>query len=220
MLTIDTNGASGRMPGHALPKPARTRRWRKVLEIFSTGMTVLIAMLAAAAIVVAIASHMSSQGQYMAFGHPVMTVVSGSMAPVIDTGDVIIDSQVTPSETRHLHVGQIISFREALGSAVIITHRIVGIKVKKHRVGYYTKGDANQGQDLILRPAKNVVGVYQYSIRDGGYLLSALHQPLIMGLLLVSVILFFAAGPLFRMARKLDKRASADSGSHRRNAEA
>jgi signal peptidase len=219
MLTIDTNGAPGRMPGHALPKPARAGRWRKVLEIFSTTMTVLIAMLASAAIVVAVASHMSSQGQYMAFGHPVMTVVSGSMSPTINTGDVIIDNQVTPAEARHLHVGQVISFREAPGSPVIITHRIVGIKVKKSRVGYYTKGDANQGQDLVLRPAKNVVGVYQYSIRDGGYLLSALHQPLIIGLLLVSVILFFAAPPLFRMARKLDKRGD-DTGSHRRNAEA
>jgi signal peptidase len=220
MLTIDTNGTPGRLPGHALPKPARAGRWRKVLEIFSTTMTVLIAMLASAAIVVAIASHMSSQGQYMAFGHPVMTVVSGSMSPVIDTGDVIIDGQVTPAESRHLHVGQIISFRESPGSPVIITHRIVGIHVRKARVGYYTKGDANQGQDLVLRPAKNVVGVYQYSIRDGGYLLSALHQPLIIALLLVSVILFFAAAPLFRMARKLDKRASDDTGSHRRNAEA
>jgi signal peptidase I len=220
MLTIDTNGAPGHVPGHALPKPARAGRWRKVLEIFSTSMTVLIAMLASAAIVLAIASHMSSQGQYMAFGHPVMTVVSGSMAPVIGTGDVIIDSQVTPSQARHLHVGQIISFRESPGSQVIITHRIVGIKVKKSRVSYFTKGDANQGEDGILRPAKDVVGVFQHSIRDGGYILSALHQPLIMGLLLVSVILFFTAGPLFRMARKLEKRVADDIGSPSRNAEA
>ncbi len=205
MLTVDTNGTRGRMPGHAQARPARAGRWRTVLEIFSTAMTVLIAMLASAAIVVAIASHMSSQGQYMVFGHPVMTVVSGSMTPVIDTGSLLIDGAVTPSQARHLHAGQIISFRESPGSQVIITHRIIGVKIHKGHVGYYTKGDANQGPDGVLRPARNVVGMFQHSIRDGGYILSALHQPFIMGMLLFSIILFFLAGPLFRMARRLDK---------------
>ncbi|HUD37918.1 MAG TPA: signal peptidase I [Streptosporangiaceae bacterium] len=219
MLGVDTNGTPGHIPGHALARPARTGRWRTVLEIFSTAMTVLIAMLASAAIVVAIASHMSSEGQYTVFGHPVLTVLSGSMTPVIDTGDVIIDKAVTASQARHLHVGQIISFRESPGSQVIITHRIIGVKVRKGNVSYYTKGDANQGPDGVLRPAKDIVGVFQHSIRDGGYVLSALHQPLIMGMLLVSIILFFLAGPLFRAARKLDKLGPGGPGSPGRHAE-
>jgi signal peptidase len=213
MLTVDTNGTRGRIPAHASASPARAGRWRKVLEIFSTAMTILIAILGSAAIVVAIASHLSSQGEYMAFGHPVMTVLSGSMTPVIDTGDLIIDGAVTPSLATHLHVGQIISFREAPGSQVIITHRIIGIKIGKRGVGYYTKGDANQGPDGVLRPARDIVGVFQHAIPDGGYILSALHQPLIFGSLAVSILLFFLAGPLFKMARKLDKPRAGQIGS-------
>jgi signal peptidase I len=208
MLTVETNGSRGRMPAHALARPARAGRWRAILEIFSTAMTVLIAMAGSAAIVVAIASHLSSQGQYMAFGHPVMTVLSGSMTPVIRTGDLIIDGKVTPSQARHLHIGQVISFRSAPGSQVIITHRIIGLKTSHGHVGYYTKGDANQGPDGVLRPARDIVGVFQHAIPDGGYILSALHQPLIFGSLAVSILLFFLAGPLFRKARKLDKPAA------------
>jgi signal peptidase I len=219
MLTVDTNRTYGRPPGHALARPARSGHWRKVLEFFSTAMTVLIAMLASAAIVVAIASHLSSQGEYMAFGHPVMTMISGSMTPVIDTGDVIIDGSVTLSQARHLHVGQIISFRESPGSPVIITHRIIGIKISKKLVSYYTKGDANQGPDGVLRPAKDVVGVFQHAIPDGGYILSALHQPVIFGSLAISIVLFFLAGPLFRAARKLDKPGAGQAGTPGRHAE-
>jgi signal peptidase len=207
------------MPTHAPTRAPRTGRWRTVLEVFSTAMTVLITMLASAAIIVAIASHLSSQGEYMAFGHPVMTVLSGSMTPAIGTGDLIIDGAVTPSRATHLHVGQIISFREAPGSQVIITHRIIGVKIGKRGVGYYTKGDANQGPDGVLRPARDIVGVFQHAIPAGGYILSALHQPLIFGSLALSVVLFFLAGPLFKMARKLDRPRAAQAGSPGRHAE-
>lgn len=221
MITIDTNGrSSGGMPGHALPRPARRRRWRKILEIFSTIMTVLIAMVAALAIVVAIASRLSASGQYLAFGHPVMTVLSGSMAPTVNTGDLIIEGLVTPVQARHLHAGQIASFREAPGSLVIITHRIIKAVVKHGTVSYLTKGDANQGQDGVNRPSGAIVGVFQRTIPDGGYILNALHNPFILGLLLASVILFFAAGPLFRLARKLEKRSADEAQELRSGAEA
>ncbi len=219
MLTVDTNGSHGHLASHALARSARSGRWRKALEVLTTAMTVLIAMLGSAAIVVAVASHLSSQGEYMAFGHPVMTVLSGSMSPVIDTGDLIVDGSVTLTQARHLHVGQIISFRESPGSPVIITHRIVGIKIKKDLVSYYTKGDANQGADGVLRPAKDIVGVFQHAIPDGGYILSALHQPLIFGSLGISILLFFLAGPLFRAARRLDKSGAGRAGTPGKHAE-
>ncbi len=199
-----------------VPKPTpathrRPSRWRMALEVFSTLMTVLIAAVAGLTIVLAIASHLSSTGQYTVFGHPVMTVLSGSMSPTIRTGDLIVDASVTPQRVRNLRPGQIISFREEPGSTVIITHRIVRRIVKHHTVTYFTRGDANNAPDALYRPAKDVVGVFQHSIRDGGYVLNALHKPLALGLLFASVILFFVAGPLFRMARKIDRqRADAD----------
>jgi signal peptidase I len=177
-------GRGGRSPGDAGPL-------RHTLRALSTAMTVLVSMLAVLLMVIAVASHLSSHNQVTAFGHPVLTVLSGSMSPVIKTGDLIIDDQVTSGEAGRLRPGQIASFLTAPGGTVIVTH---------------TKGDANNAPDTGLRPATDVVGVFSASIRHGGYILAALHRPLVPILLAVSAALFFLAGPLFRLARDMDKR--------------
>jgi signal peptidase I len=185
-------GRGGRSPGDAGPL-------RHTLRALSTAMTVLL-------MVIAVASHLSSHNQVTAFGHPVLTVLSGSMSPVIKTGDLIIDDQVTSGEAGRLRPGQIASFLTAPGGTVIVTHRIVARKVVHGVVEYQTKGDANNAPDTGLRPATDVVGVFSASIRHGGYILAALHRPLVPILLAVSAALFFLAGPLFRLARDMDKR--------------
>jgi signal peptidase len=179
--------------------------WRRAGRAASSVITVLVAMIAALAVVIAIATHFSRDGQYTAFGQPVMTVLSGSMTPVIRTGDLIVDNPVTAAQASNLHAGQIISVREAPGSQAIITHRIVAVKVSGGAVSYVTKGDANNAADTPLRPASDVIGVLRFAIPRGGYVLAALHRPLVLGLLLASPVLWFLAGPLFQLARRLDE---------------
>lgn len=191
-------------------RPARPRRgWRQGLHVLSTVLTAAVCMTGALAVVVAIATHFSPKGQYVAFGHPVMIVLSGSMTPVIRTGDLIVDDPVTAAQARHLHVGQIISVRDAPGSDVIITHRVVRILTTRGAVSYVTKGDANDAPDATPRPVSAVIGVFRSAIPGGGYVLAALHRPLVLGLLLASAALWFLAGPLYRLARRLDEPDSA-----------
>jgi signal peptidase I len=185
---------------------ARPGHLRLAADLLSTIATVLFAVTATAAIVLAIATHLSPKGQYVVFGHPVMTVLSGSMSPVIQTGDLIIDNPVSRSAAGHLRTGQIISFRAIPGSPVIVTHRIAGTKTVHGVREYITKGDANNAPDAVLQPASDVVGVFKLSIRHGGYVLDALHRPLTLGLLLASPLLWFLAGPLYRLAVDMDKR--------------
>jgi signal peptidase len=179
--------------------------WRVAGRAASSVITVVVAMVAALAAVIATATHFARDGQYTAFGHPVMTVLSGSMTPVIRTGDLIVDNPVTAAQARDLHVGQIISVREAPGSQAIITHRIIAVTVSQGAVNYVTKGDANNAPDTPLRPASDVIGVFRFAIPRGGYVLAALHRPLVLGLLLASPVLWFLAGPLFQLARRLDE---------------
>src|SRR5205823_13476600 len=129
---------------------------------------------------------------------------SGSMGPVIRTGDLIIDSPVTAAQARGLRAGQIISVREAPGSTVIITHRIVAVKAGHGWVSYVTRGDANNAPDTTVRAPSDVIGVFRFAIPRGGYALSALHRPLVLGLLLASPVLWFLPAPLYRLARRTD----------------
>jgi signal peptidase len=194
--------------------------WRYFVGVVSTLVAILLVMVACVAIVLAVATHFSPKGQYTVFGHPVMIVLSGSMSPVIRTGDLIIDNPVTAAQAERLKVGQIVSFREAPGSQTIDTHRIAGIEHSGGTVSYITKGDANNAPDTAPRPSSDVIGVFSTAIPRGGYLLNALHKPLTLLLILVSPVLWFLAGPLYKWAGEMDQPASREPAASAGEAEA
>jgi signal peptidase I len=101
---------------------------------------------AALAIVLAVAGRMSG-GQPTVFGHPVMSMISGSMTGTINTGDLFVDDQLTATQAQDLHPGQVITFREQPGSPTLITRRIVAVETIGGAVNYVTKGDANNAAD-------------------------------------------------------------------------
>lgn len=174
-------------------------------EIVTFVAGVVLGLVALLAIVVAISTRMSGDGQFGLFGHPVMSVLSGSMAPTINTGDLVIDDKVTPAQATNLHAGQIISFRSGANSRQIFTHRIVAVEsAPAGGVAYVTKGDANGSRDGPVAPSTNVVALYQAKIPDGGYVLNALHRPLVLGLILGSPLLWLLSEPLWMLARKED----------------
>jgi signal peptidase len=176
------------------------RRW--YLRALSTTVTVLIALVAVLTITIAIGSKTSADGQRVVFGHPVMTIISGSMNPTIPVGDIVVDAPVTAAQASDLHVGQIISFRAAPGSAEFITHRIVAVRVTDGAVSYITKGDANNTADATPRPASDVIGLYSFSIPRGGYVLVAMHTPRVLIMLLASALLWIVAGVSFWIAAR------------------
>jgi signal peptidase len=179
---------------------------RVVKAIVSTIAGVALAVVALLAVGLAVGTHLSG-GQLGLLGHPVMSVLSGSMAPAINTGDLVVDDKLSPAQAANLHVGQIISFRAGAGSSQIFTHRIVAVQpLPGGGVGYSTKGDANDSRDGPITPSTNVVGLYQSKIADGGYVLNALHRPLVIGLLLASPILWLLAEPLWNWARQEEER--------------
>jgi signal peptidase len=200
---MSTTAISGSAAGPAHRKARRQPpAGRMALRALSTIATVIVSVFAALMILLAVVSHLSPSGQYTVFGHPVMTMLSGSMTPVIRTGDMIVDDSVTAAQAEHLQVGQIVTFREAAGSNTMITHRIVAVQDHNGQVSYVTKGDANNAPDSPARPASDVVGVFSHDIPRGGYILADLHRPMVLGLLAAAIALFFAAGPLLRYARQ------------------
>ena len=178
--------------------------WHYFRKVFATACIATLSVVSALVVVLSFATHETSKGDYQAFGHPVMTMLSGSMSPDIPTGSLIVDNSLTAIQAQHLHVGQIISFRIAANSPVVITHRIVRVEKTAAGVFYVTKGDANSSVDSPARPAANVFGVYSTSIPKGGYVLSAAHRPAVIVLFLLIVLFSLALGPLVRWVRRGD----------------
>lgn len=91
-------------------------------------------------------------------------VVSGSMAPAIDTGDAVI---VRPD--RDLTAGDIATYTI---QGQTVTHRI--IEVVAH--GFRTQGDANAAADPTPISAEQIIGQASLRVPFGGYILVYLQQ--------------------------------------------
>lgn len=104
-------------------------------------------------------------------GLRVYTVLSGSMKPTYNPGDLIYVKNVDPEEIK---VGDPITFvmNENL---VVATHRVVDIDYENQR--FYTKGDGNQIADTNPVHFKNLIGKPLFHIPYLGYISSWVQSP-------------------------------------------
>ena len=79
---------------------------------------------------------------------------SGSMAPQLKTGDLVVTRLVAPEV---IAVGDIITFHSPPGMAEsLISHRVIGIQ-QNSPLSFKTKGDANASADPFITPGRDVV---------------------------------------------------------------
>ena len=132
--------------------------------------------------------------------HPV-GVLSGSMVPTLNVGDVAVTRAAAPAE---LKIGDVVTFRANSG---FITHRIIDIEESPGGRLLRTQGDANATPDTELIPASAVVAKLSYRIPRIGFIMNFADTD--MGM--ISLI----AGPLVLLllmwAREYDKKRSRKS---------
>lgn len=93
-------------------------------------------------------------------GRP-LTVLSGSMAPAFDPGDVVV---IRPVDVEDLRIGDVITFQEKSGEPELISHRIVGISFASEGREFVTRGDANGAVDLATVTESQVRGEVWYAV--------------------------------------------------------
>lgn len=73
------------------------------------------------------------------------TVMSGSMHPTIDTGDVVVDGGIAARDAR---VGDIVTFPDPAGGDRLLTHRVRSIAPgPRGTLAFTTQGDANNAPE-------------------------------------------------------------------------
>ena len=85
-------------------------------------------------------------------GFQSVTVVTGSMAPAINEGDIVI-TKVVPLE--ELQVGDVIKYHR---NGINIIHRIIAIKGGEDGILFTTKGDANNAVDRPGATSQEIEG--------------------------------------------------------------
>lgn len=108
----------------------------------------------------------------LAIGQRPVIVLSGSMAPAIQPGDILVERKIAPQEAR---IGQTITFREPGGEKRLLTHRVRSVRVRGDRVTIVTKGDANNSVERFTVPADGEIGTPAWRVPLLGYLTTWVH---------------------------------------------
>lgn len=98
-----------------------------------------------------------------------MVVLSGSMVPYFNPGDLLLLERTDPAQ---VNVGDVIAFHppNSKDEMTFVTHRVVDIIEKNGTLYFRTKGDNNDDEDPFLVPQQNVYGRAVFSIPKLGFL--------------------------------------------------
>ena len=88
-----------------------------------------------------------------------LIVLTDSMYPVIQSGDLIICSTAQPEE---IETGDVIAFFDPAGNGTtIVTHRVLEVTELDGQTAWRTKGDNNNTEDRLLVTGEKLVAVYE-----------------------------------------------------------
>ena len=115
---------------------------------------------------------------------PFFVVISDSMVPAIQAGDVVVLENVQPQE---IGVGDVIAFKpEVKTVADTLVHRVTGVVFGEDgTLIYTTKGDANQQEDSFKVGYDDVVGRVLFKIPYVGQAFFIFTNPLVLLLVVI-----------------------------------
>lgn len=115
------------------------------------------------------------------FGKKAFVIISGSMIPEINIGDVVLINN-----TDNVNIGDIIAFRR---DSTVIVHRIVKEMNINGEIMYQTKGDNNNVEDKELVGKSTIEGVFIGKIPYIGKALMWMYNHLSIVILILVIIL-------------------------------
>ena len=145
---------------HAIIKKKTNKSvFLKIWNFISTLIVVVVALLAVALVGVRI------------FGFTPYSILSPSMTPEYQVGDLVYVKSVNPEK---IQTGDVITF-VANDDLLLVTHRVDEINRENSLI--YTKGDTNQERDAVPVHYENVVGVVKFSLPKLGYISNYFSSP-------------------------------------------
>lgn len=134
------------------------------------------------------------------FGYRHMTVLTGSMRPSIEPGDIVVSKEVQPE---HIRTGDVITYR--ISKSTSVTHRVVEVITNRDRLMYSTKGDYNNTKDSELVNTEQLIGRVIFRIPKAGYIGSFIRKPFGFILLIIIPIVFLFTRELRTVLSRMEK---------------
>lgn len=120
----------------------RKNKIAKIKSIIATAVYIILIPLLIYNVFIIATSLIKPDKTPSVFGIKTYVIISGSMMPELEIGDIVVVKTVLPEE---LKVGDLISYRKG---QVIVTHRITKIvDSSDNKKEFITKGDSNNVED-------------------------------------------------------------------------
>lgn len=135
-----------------------------------------------------------------------LIVLTDSMQPEIDGGDLIICHTI---EAEEIKTGDVIAFFDPAGNGTsIVTHRVLEIVEENGELSFRTKGDNNNAEDKLLVSENDLVAIYKTRIAGAGNIAMFMQSPTGLIVCVVLPIVMLVGYDLIR--RKLYERKRDD----------
>ncbi|MDH6367501.1 MULTISPECIES: signal peptidase I [Breznakia] len=187
-------------------KMKNTSTKHKVLTIVGIIMSIILIPILIINVTLIVKSYTEPEKVPSIGGIAPMIVLTDSMYPEIQSGDLII---CNVTDAKKVKVGDIITYFDPKSEKnAVVTHRVVEIQDVEGKLAFITKGDANNTNDADPIPEQNLVGIYDFRIGGAGNI--AMFMQTTQGLIVCVVVpLFLLVGyDIFR--RKGFEKASAN----------
>lgn len=137
-----------------------------------------------------------------------LIVLSESMSPNINMGDVVITAPTQPEEIR---IGDVITFKQSTVADPerCVTHRVVNITTENDTIQFQTKGDANNGPDMMPVDSSDLIGKIAFSIPFIGFLPYYVKTPIGFILMIImpgSLLITYEIRNILRKIKKENKK--------------
>ena len=164
---------------------------KRLKHLVSTLFTCLLVLI----FVLVLFSAFSSRGVHgMRLGsYRVLHVLTGSMAPAIHAGSLLVIEEVPFS---HIAVGDIITYYPSLTQETLLTHRVVSIDQDSQQ--FITRGDVNDFDDPNPVGYRQLAGRFVFAVPFLGALLSLLQTPFGMVSVVAVYILVLVIPKVYR----------------------
>lgn len=138
-------------------------------RIFDIAFSVFVYLLAVAILVGALLFSFSTSPDKALFGYRYYTILTPSMSPTYNVGDMIFVQLKGPED---INEGDVITFNPSQDSDAYLTHRVTEKIVDYQGTGvtcFRTRGDANDSEDSFLIESDRVIGTVNFGIPYLGY---------------------------------------------------
>lgn len=140
---------------------------QKLLTIIGTILCLILLPILIVNITLIVKSYIHADEVPSVGGKFPMIVLTDSMYPEIESGDLIICNTARAEEIAE---GDVISFYDPMGNGTsVVTHRVLEIVKEDGKISFRTKGDNNNTEDQTLVPGDSLIGIYQIRIPKVGH---------------------------------------------------